>query len=312
MGPSQISPSQVLGLLISFLVKRQLSSEAAEVILFQIRLPRVLAGAIIGAALSTAGVTFQGVFRNSMADPYVIGVSSGAALGAALAIVIGIPGLNDVPLLAFLGAVTTVFVAYNVAKVGSTVPVSTLILTGIAFSIFLSAIVALLEVVAGHELRALIFWLMGGLSYVEWKAVWIVGILVSVGMIIICLYSRDLNILQLGEEQARHLGVETEKTKKILIVAGSLVTASTVSISGVIGFVGLIIPHITRLIVGSDHRILVPASMLLGAMFMMACDTLGRVVLAPMELPVGIVTALFGGPLFIYLLRKKKDSYAGS
>jgi iron complex transport system permease protein len=153
---------------------------------------------------------------------------------------------------------------------------------------------------------------MGGLSYVEWKAVWIVGILVSVGMIIICLYSRDLNILQLGEEQARHLGVETEKTKKILIVAGSLVTASTVSISGVIGFVGLIIPHITRLIVGSDHRILVPASMLLGAMFMMACDTLGRVVLAPMELPVGIVTALFGGPLFIYLLRKKKDSYAGS
>jgi iron complex transport system permease protein len=248
-----------------------------------------------------------------MADPYVIGVSSGAALGAALAIVLGtsfnIPGIADIPLLAFIGALFTILIVYNVARVGPRVPVTTLLLSGIAFSIFLSALVALLEVFAGWELHTLIFWLMGGFSYVELKELWIVGILVSIGIVVIYIYARDLNILQLGEDEARHLGVATEKTKKVLIVAGSLATAAAVSISGIIGFVGLIIPHVTRLIVGPDHRILIPSSMLVGAMFIMLCDTLGRMVLAPIDLPVGIVTALSGGPFFIYLLKKRKGAY---
>ena len=313
IGPSQIPPYQVLGLLYNLLLRSQESTEPAALILFQIRLPRVLAGAIVGASLSTAGVAFQGIFRNSMADPYVIGVSAGAALGAALAIVLGtslgIPGLSDIPFLAFLGALLTILVVYNVARVGSKVPVTTLLLSGIAFSIFLSAVVALLEVFAGWELHTLVFWLMGGFSYIQLNELWTVAILVSVSIVIIYMYARDLNILQLGEEEARHLGVETEKTKKILIVAGSLATASAVSISGIIGFVGLIIPHITRLLVGPDHRILIPASMLVGAIFIMLCDAFGRVVLAPIDLPVGIVTALSGGPFYIYLLKKRKGAY---
>ncbi len=313
IGPIQIPLDRIVEILFKLLFKSQDSTEPAALILFQIRLPRVLAGAIVGASLSTAGVAFQGIFRNSMADPYVIGVSSGAALGAALAIVLGtslgIPGLGDIPILAFLGALLTILVVYNVARVGPKVPVTTLLLSGIAFSIFLSAVVALLEVFAGWELHSLVFWLMGGFSYVELNELWIVTISASVGIIIIYLYARDLNILQLGEEEARHLGVETEKAKKILIVAGSLVTASVVSISGIIGFVGLIIPHITRLIVGPDHRILIPASMFVGAMFIMLCDALGRIVLAPIDLPVGIVTALSGGPFFIYLLKKRKGTY---
>jgi iron complex transport system permease protein len=313
IGPSYISAEKVAGILINLLTASQQPSEPAVLILLQIRLPRVLAGAVVGASLSTAGVAFQGIFRNSMADPYVIGVSSGAALGAALAIVLGtsfnIPGIADIPLLAFIGALLTILVVYNVARVGSRVPVTTLLLSGIAFSIFLSALVALLEVFAGWQLHTLVFWLMGGFSYVELKELWIVGILASVGIVIIYVYARDLNILQLGEDEARHLGVATEKTKKVLIVAGSLATAAAVSISGIIGFVGLIIPHVTRLIVGPDHRILIPSSILVGAMFIMLCDTLSRMVLAPIDLPVGIVTALSGGPFFIYLLKKRKGVY---
>jgi len=313
IGPIQIAPREVVDLLFKLLLGSSSASEPTALILFQIRLPRVLAGAVVGASLSSAGVAFQGIFRNSMADPYVIGVSSGAALGAALSIVLGagfgVPGLGDIPLLAFLGALLTVSIVYNVARVGSRVPATALLLSGIAFSIFLSAVVALLEIFAGTELHTLVFWLMGGFSYVEWRDVFVVGALASVSIVVIYLYARDLNIFQLGEEEAQHLGVETEKTKKILIVAGSLATASAVSVSGIIGFVGLIIPHITRLVVGPDHRILIPASMLAGAIFMMLCDALGRTVLAPLDLPVGIVTALSGGPFFIYLLRKKKGAY---
>ncbi len=313
IGPTKISPDEVLRLLVGRLFGSYPASESTELIIFQIRLPRVIAGAAVGASLSVAGVAFQGVFRNSMADPYVLGVSSGAAIGAALSIVIGarigVPLLGDIPLLAFIGALLAILTVYNVARVGSRVPVTNLLLSGIAFSIFLSAVVALLEVFAGSELHALVFWMIGGFSYVELRDLLIIMPFAALGIGIIYLYSRDLNILQLGEEEARHLGVETERTKKILIVVGSLATASAVSISGIIGFVGLVIPHITRLIVGPDHRTLTPASMLFGAIFIMLCDSFGRTVLAPIDLPVGIVTALSGGPFFIYLLRKKKGSY---
>lgn len=289
-------------------------SYSEETIIIQIRMPRILAGALVGAALAAAGVVYQGIFKNPMADPYVLGVSAGAAVGASLAIVLGIGftllGVSTVPISAFIGSLAAVFMVYNISKVGSRVPVTTLLLSGIAVSIFLSAIVAVLQVIAGERLHIIVFWLMGGFSYVEWKDVWAILPLICLGTVAIYLYARDLNILALGEETAQHLGVNVENVKKLLLIFGSLVTASAVSISGLIAFIGLVIPHITRIIVGPDHRILLPTSIIVGAFFLVVCDAVARVIVSPVELPVGIITALSGGPFFIYLLRKKKESYA--
>ena len=288
-------------------------SYVEETIIMQIRMPRVLAGALVGAALAAAGVVYQGIFKNPMADSYILGVSAGAAVGASLAIVLGIGftffGLSSVPITAFAGSIIAVFVVYNISRVGSRVPVTTLLLSGIAVSIFLSAIVAVLQVVAGGKLHVIVFWLMGGFSYVEWKDVWAVLPLVCFGTATTYFYARDLNILSLGEETAQNLGVDVEKVKKLLLILGSLVTAAAVSISGLIGFVGLIIPHITRILIGPDHRILLPTSTIVGATFLVICDAVARVIVSPVELPVGVITALSGGPFFIYLLRKKKESY---
>jgi len=288
--------------------------ESERLIITQIRLPRILAGILVGISLAASGAVFQGVFRNPMADPYILGVSSGAALGAALAIVLKVGftffGIDAVPIMAFIGAVAASFMVYNIARVGARTPVVTLLLSGIAVSIFLSALVSMLQLVAGWELHNLVFWLMGGFSYAEWRDVWAILPLVCVGITLAYLFARDLNILALGEEEAQHLGVDVEKSKKILIVLGSLLTAAAVSISGLIGFVGLIVPHLTRILVGPDHRILIPSSLLTGAIFLVSCDALARVVFLPAELPVGIVTALSGGPFFIYLLRKRKGTYS--
>jgi len=285
-----------------------------EMIIIQIRMPRILAGALVGAALAAAGVVYQGIFMNAMADPYVLGVSAGAAVGASLAIVLGVGftflGLSTVPILAFAGSLMAVFVVYNVSRVGSKVPVTTLLLSGIAVSIFLSAIVAVLQVIAGERLHVVVFWLMGGFSYVEWKDVLAVLPLVCIGAVAAYFYARDLNILSLGEETAQHLGVDVERVKQLLLIFGSLITAAAVSISGLIGFIGLIIPHMTRILVGPDHRILLPTSIIAGATFLVICDAVARVVVSPVELPVGVITALSGGPFFVYLLRKKKGIYA--
>ncbi|MDH5437654.1 MAG: iron chelate uptake ABC transporter family permease subunit [Candidatus Bathyarchaeota archaeon] len=289
-------------------------SYVEETIIIQIRMPRILAGALVGVALAAAGVVYQGIFKNPMADPYVLGVSAGAAVGASLAIVLGIGftllSLSTVPISAFAGSLLAVFIVYNISRVGSRVPVTTLLLSGLAVSIFLSAIVAVLQVIAGERLHIIVFWLMGGFSYVEWKDVWAVLPLICLGTAVIYFYARDLNILALGEETAQHLGVDIEKVKKLLLVFGSLVTASAVSISGLIAFIGLVIPHITRIMIGPDHRILLPTSMIAGALFLVICDAVARVIVSPVELPVGVITALSGGPFFIYLLRKKKESYA--
>jgi len=320
VGFAQIPFSTVLSILakrvplLNNLVDSSNISYVDEAIIIQIRMPRVLAGALAGAALAAAGVVFQGIFKNPMADPYVLGVSAGAAVGASLAIVLGIGftflGLSTVPILAFAGSLIAVFIVYNISRVGSRVPVTTLLLSGIAVSIFLSAIVAILQVIAGGRLHVVVFWLMGGLSYVEWKDIWATLPLICIGTGATYFYARDLNILTLGEETAQHLGVDIEKVKKLLLIFGSLVTAAAVSISGLIGFIGLIIPHITRIVIGPDHRILLPTSIIVGASFLVICDALARVIVSPVELPVGVITALSGGPFFIYLLRRKKESYA--
>ncbi|MEJ2243038.1 MAG: iron chelate uptake ABC transporter family permease subunit [Candidatus Bathyarchaeota archaeon] len=285
------------------------------IIISQIRLPRVICGALVGAALATAGVTYQGIFRNPMADPYVIGASTGASVGSALVFVFGINiavlGINTLPVFAFVGSLVTVLIVYTISRVGSKVPVTTLLLTGIAMSLFQNAIVTYLKTVADDQiLHGLTFWLIGSLSSTEsWEKVYAILPFVVVGAVICYLYARDLNILALGEDQAQHLGVEIEKVKRILLVSGALMTAAAVSISGLIGFVGLIIPHVTRVLIGPDHRVLIPTSALVGASFLMISDAISRVIMGSGEAPVGIITAFAGAPFFIYLLRRKNKGY---
>ncbi len=285
-----------------------------ESIIIQIRMPRILAGALVGAALAAAGVVYQGIFRNPMADPYVLATSAGAGVGASIAIVLGVGftllGMSSVSILAFAGALTAVFVVYNISRVGSRVPVSMLLLSGMAMNIFLSAIIAGLKFFAGEDLHVIVSWLMGGFYYVVWNDVWAILPLICLGTVATYLYARDLNILALGEETAQHLGVDVEKVRKLLLIFVSLITAAAVSISGLISFIGLIIPHITRILIGPDHRILLPTSIIVGALFLVICDAVARVIVSPVELPVGVITALSGGPFFIYLLRQKKESYA--
>jgi len=284
------------------------------IIITEIRLPRVLAGALVGSGLAISGAIFQGVFRNPMADPYVIGVSSGAALGASLAIIFRIGysvlGVNSTSIMAFIAATATVMAVYNLAKVGRHAPVVTLLLSGVAVSIFLSSIVSLIQVFSGWEMHRLVYWMMGGFSYIEWKDVLGILPLISAGAVITYFYSRDLNVMTLGDEEAQHLGVNVESSRRVLLGLGSLMTAAAVSIGGLIGFVGLVIPHLSRILVGPDHRTLLPSSFISGGMFLVFCDTVARAASTSYELPVGIITAMSGGPFFIYMLRKSRGKYS--
>jgi iron complex transport system permease protein len=289
-------------------------SPTEESIILQIRMPRILTGVLVGAALAAAGVLYQGIFKNPMADSYVLGVSAGASVGASLSILFGVGftflGVGIAQIAAFVGGLLTIFLVYNISRVGSRVPVSTLLLSGIAVTIFLSAIVAILQTIASEKLHAIVFWLIGGFSNVQWKDVWAVLPFVVIGTVASYFFARDLNLLALGDDTAQHLGVNVDRVKKWLLVFSSLITAAAVSISGMIGFIGLMIPHMTRIVIGPDHRILFPTSTIIGAIFLVVCDAVARVIVAPVEVPVGVITALSGGPFFIYLLRKKKGSYA--
>jgi len=243
----------------------------------------------------------QGIFRNPMASPYVVGVSQGASLGAALALLV-FPGVLSVPVCAFFFGLGAVFVVYRLATRAGRTPVETLLLAGIAVGFFFSAITSLLMYARTEDIHRLIFWTMGGFSGASWNRFLVALPFVGIGVPAMFLYARDMNILQLGEESAVHLGVEVERAKFILLVLASLVTAAAVSVSGVVGFVGLIVPHAVRLVVGPDHRLMIPVSVIVGALFVTWCDVLARVLIAPVELPVGIITASFGAPFFIYLL----------
>jgi len=324
VGYAQISFANILVILgkqIPFLnsvVDPSLVLPMETSIILQIRLPRIIAGVVVGAALASAGVVYQGVFKNPMADSYVLGVSAGAAVGASFSILLGVGslffGLRLVQVMAFIGAVSAMFLVYNISRVGSRVPVTTLLLCGIAVNFFLYAIVGLMEVIAGDELEAIIFWLVGGFSNVLWRDIWAILPFTVVGIVAVYIYARDLNLMALGEETAQNLGVNIERAKLVLLVLASLITGAAVSISGLIGFVGLMIPHLTRLVVGPDHRILLPASTITGAIYLVVCDDIARVAATPfsstLQLPVGIITMLAGAPFFILLFRKKKQSYA--
>ena len=281
-----------------------------EAIVWSLRLPRVLLGLLIGASLALAGSTFQGLLRNPLADPFTIGVSSGAATGATIAIFLNrLSGLHFphmIPLFAFTGALMAIFFVYNLAKIGGQIPVATLLLAGVVVSSFLSAVISLLMVFAGENMQGIFFWLSGGLMMRSWTEIGFVMPYLLLGFCLLFAYARELNILLLGEEAALHLGVRVDFTKKLLLVTASLLTAAAVSVSGMIGFVGLIIPHAVRMLSGPDHRVLLPASALVGGIFMVWADVAARTVMAPQEIPVGIITAFIGAPFFIYLLRKKK------
>jgi len=288
-----------------------------EAIIFQIRLPRVIGGALVGAALATAGVLFQGLLRNPMADPYIIGTSAGAALGATIAMMLPINlvllGFGLIPLFAFCGAITTVVLVYNLARVGGRTPIISMLLAGFVVSSLLAAIMAFLMSVSDRlslNLHSVYSFLMGHISVTGWSQLIIIAPLIIGGIFAARYFAFHLNAFSLGEEGAAYLGVEVERDKILILALGSLLTAGAVSISGLVGFVGLVVPHAVRLRLGPDHRLLLPASALAGSGFLVIADLLARIVLAPQEIPVGIITAIVGAPFFIYLLRRTRREYA--
>jgi len=288
-----------------------------ELIILQLRLPVVIGAGLVGMALSVAGVLFQGMLRNPLADPYLIGTSSGAALGAAIAFVLPYDTIYGTyfpltPVLAFAGALLTVLFVYAVARVGGQTPVVTLLLAGVVINAVLVAFQTLLLTLsprAQFGLQSLFSWLSGGVAVTTWTPVVIVGVIILAAFACALLFSGVLDAFGLGEESAAHLGLRVERYKLLIIVVGSLLTAAAVSISGLIGFVGLVVPHVMRLLLGPRHRLLLPASALAGAIFLILADLLARVVIAPATLPVGVFTALVGAPFFLFLLRNSKRLY---
>jgi len=287
-----------------------------ETILFLIRLPRVIAGALVGAALASAGVLFQGMLRNPMADPYIIGTSAGAAFGATIAMMLPVSvaflSFGLVPIAAFFGALGAVLLVYNLAKVGGKTPIVSMLLAGFAVSAMLAAIVFLMVTLSGRTglLQNVYSFLMGSISVSGWNQIIIVAPLIIGAIVAARFLAFRLNALSLGEEGAAYLGIDVERDKIIVLALGSLLTAAAVSISGLIGFVGLVVPHAVRLVLGPDHRLLLPAAALSGGAFIVLADLFARTVLAPSEIPIGIITAIIGAPFFIYLLRHTRREYA--
>lgn len=280
-------------------------------ILFQLRAPRTVLLMLVGASLAGSGSAYQGLFRNPLADPFLIGVSSGAGAGAVIAMTIQWPyttlGLMAVPISAFVGALLAVLIVAQLARVGKTIPTTNLILAGVSVSAFASAVTSLLMINSTGELRRAIVWLMGGATLTGWGPVLAILPYVAVGLVVLLLLGHPLNVLQFGDEQAQQLGIPVQKVRIVIVVAATLVTAAAVAYAGVIGFVGLVIPHIVRLIWGGDYRRLLPLSMLCGASLLLITDVVARTISAPQEIPVGIITALLGAPFFLWVLRRSKS-----
>lgn len=282
----------------------------AVTIVSQVRLPRILLAAVVGMGLAASGVVYQGIFKNPMADPFVLGVSSGAALGATTVIILGlgfsIGPVSSIALGAFFGAVVAAGFVFSLARVGNKTPVVTLLLSGIAVNFFLSALIQLLMALNHDQIERIIGWTMGSVSAASWDKIGLTVLPMALGVVLLLAHTRELNAFSLGEDNARSLGMDTERIRIRLLVISSLVTASAVAVSGIIGFVGLVIPHMVRMITGPNHKQLLPFSILVGGIFLVVSDTLARTLVAPSELPLGVITALFGAPYFLYLLYKSK------
>ncbi len=283
---------------------------SSEAIILAVRLPHTVLVALTGAALATSGAAYQGLFRNPLADPYLIGVASGAGLGAVIAMSIHWPdnlfGFYLIPLAAFVGAIATVVVVYGLARINGMVPLTTLILAGVAVSAFASALTSFLMLKGDDQVYRAISFLLGGSPMAGWDPVLAVLPYMALGMGLLSVSGHMLNVLQFGEDEARQMGLNVDRAKIFVILTASLTTAVAVSFSGVIGFIGLIVPHIVRLVWGPDYKKLIPISILLGGTALLLADILARIVLAPSTVPVGIVTALAGTPFFLWILRRAK------
>ena len=309
LGSAKIAPLHSMRILFLSLVGLGRGESGTEqTIILSIRFPRALLAGLVGAGLSVSGTVFQALLRNPLADPYILGVSSGAAVGAIIAMITGLGAFSfGIPLASSLGALLTIITVFYFGKQEGKIHPNTLLLAGVIISSFLSALIMFfISISQREELRSIIFWLMGDFSSSNYETLWITFPYLSIGFFLIYLHSRQLNLILLGEENAVQLGVNVERLKWVSYFLASLVTAASVSVCGLIGFVGLIVPHSVRLLFGPDHRLLLPCSALLGASFLIASDTIARTLLGPVELPVGVVTAAFGGPFFIYLLRTRK------
>ncbi len=316
LGPVDIPVEHVAAIVLSFV-----GLDVAEVgrteqlVIEQIRLPRILVGAFVGMALAVAGATMQGLFRNPMADPGIIGVSAGGALGAVIAIATGLTGLFflALPSFAFVGAVAATFLVYGIAAVGGHFSMATLLLAGVAVNAFLGAVISAIIILLpdNEALREILFWLAGGLDSRAWEHVHISAPLIVGATVVILLRARDLNLLMLGDDEAQALGVRVGVTRVALLAAASLATGAAVAVSGTIAFVGLVTPHILRLVLGPDHRVLIPLSAIAGAVFVVVADTFARTIIQPAEFRVGVLTAFVGAPFFVLLLiRNKRQAYA--
>jgi iron complex transport system permease protein len=313
VGSVFVPPSAALTL-IGLRLQNEVVPEALQpfsIILFTLRLPRTVLMAIVGAALAGSGAAYQGLFRNPLADPYLIGVASGAGLGAILAMTVQGPrtllGLLAVPVAAFTGALVTVGLVYQLARVGRALPATNLILAGVAISSFATALTSFLMLTSTGELRRALVWLMGGAALSGWQPVLAVLPYITVGLGTLLTMGHALNVMQVGDEQAQQLGLPVDAVRRWVVVAASLTTAAAVSFAGIIGFVGLVVPHLVRMLWGSDYRRILPLSMICGAALLLLADVLARIVMAPQELPVGIIMALGGAPFFLWVMRRARN-----
>lgn len=302
---------------VSNVVSILLSSDSADsikpahvFIVEHVRLPRIILSASVGGMLAVIGTVFQALFKNPMADPYVMGVSSGAAFGATLAIVFGVgaslSGMSLVSLMAFVGAMLTMLVVYTLASVGGKISTTGILLAGIVVNSLLSSLISFIMIVHHDDIDRIVTWTMGSFNAASWDHVKLIIPPMLFGIAYMMSLSRELNTLVLSEDDAKNMGVNVQRVKKTALVIASMLAAFSVSVSGIIGFVGLIVPHFFRMIFGSDHRVLLPVSFIGGALFLLICDTLARSILPNMEIPVGIITSIIGGPFFLMLLQKHK------
>lgn len=314
IGPIFITPDTLFRILVSTLPGTNIDPfwpESFTTILLSVRLPHAALILLTGAALGGSGAAYQGVFRNPLADPYLIGVASGAGLGAILAMSIHWPdnllGLYTIPLAAFLGAISAVILVYSVARLGSTLPTTSLILAGVAISSFATSLTSFLMLRSTQEIRRALGWLLGGGMMNGWDPVLATLPYITIGLLILITAGHALNVLQFGEEQATQLGLPAEKVKAGIILVASMTTAAAVSFSGIIGFIGLIVPHIVRIFWGPDYKKIIPLSIFGGASALLIADIIARTILNPQVLPVGIITALAGAPFFLWVLRRQKN-----
>lgn len=311
MGYIQIPPAAVLKIIWGGISGKPDAfagmNEIFPVVVMDVRLPRILTAALVGGGLAMSGVVFQGILLNPLADPYTLGVSAGAAFGASLAILLNISfmGTFSVPTFAFLGAVATLFLVTYLSASGGGLSSNNLILSGIIVAAILAAGISFIKYIADEQVAVIIFWLMGSFASKTWVDVTLTVAAVSLGFLVFFYFARDLNLLSLGNRTAASLGVGTKRTTLVLLITASMVTAVCVSVSGIIGFVGLLIPHMMRFLTGPDNRKLLPVSLLAGALLLLIADTATRAVL-PGDIPIGVLTALIGGPLFCYIFRKRQ------